>query len=308
MNAASRSASGARRASTSAGRSCAAASCAAEEVLQRGVALEARGLGRDLALEALEVSRSPRALATNAADQRAWAITQRSSDSIATAVARSADDRRVVPGPGEVLDARRAGQRHRGHDQQPFGEADLGGAVEQLAGDRDLAVGLEQAGLQREQHEAAPRRRCPAVLEPAVEHGVRLVDAALEREPVRERRRGQEGHAGVVLGQRHRAPRPFDGLCALEPRAGHERSPLGDRRGEPDVRAAALPRPVRAAARRSPGRPRTSTGTPTRCHAAAPSADRRVRGQAARGPSVAGVQERFDGVEHEPLAIAGLGR
>ena len=151
----------------------------------------------------------------------------------------------VVPGPGQVLDARRAGQRQRGHDQQALGQPDLGGALEELAGDRRLAVGLEQAGLQREQDEAAPGRR-----------GVPIVRASgrARRGPRRSglRTRARWPATGRRAGRRR--CRPGRATTRAAPtrwparRAGARR-PANARRcaivaGEPWVRAAALPGPL----------------------------------------------------------------
>ena len=141
--------------------------------------------------------------------------TQRSSDSIATAVARSAETAASSQAPARYWHARRAGQRHRGHDQQPFGEADVGGAVEQLAGDRDLAVAPRAGGPSGR----AARSRCPA----AVRGGPRASGRARRAprrsrpsnaSPFAERRRGEEGHAGVVLARAPIARRAHSMACA----------------------------------------------------------------------------------------------
>ena len=212
----------------------------------------------------------------------------------------------VVPAPAQVLHAGQAREGHPGHDEQTLGQADVGGPFEQLARLRHLAARLQQPGLERQQHVAAARGGRVAIPEPAVEHRVRLVDAPFEGQPVGERRRREQRRAGVAGHELDRALRPLDGVGAAQPRAGHERAPLRDRRRQPGIVAAVLPGPLEQLLG---GVEITGEDREVRPDAVAARAGRdgRLLGEPAGGAAVAGVEQRLDRVQRQALALGRLG-
>ena len=214
-------------------------------------------------------------------------------------------DHGVVPRALEIVDAGEPGERHRGDHEQTLVEARTRRGLERRPRRDEIAVGDQQVGLQRQQHEAAARRRGARVVEPAIERGVRLRSPARVAEPVRERGRREQAGRGVVRGERDGPLGPFDRIAAAQAAGGQERAALGDRRRQALVggERAVLPGALEQVLRRLEV---AGEDRQVRPDAVAPRARRDVGllRESPRGGAVARVHQRLDRLQREPLALA----
>ncbi len=213
-------------------------------------------------------------------------------------------DHGVVPRALEIVEAGDSGERHRGDDEQALVKAGARRSLECFAGGGQVAVSDPQVGLEREQHEAAARRRRTGIVEPAIQRSVRVRPTAGVAQAVRQRG-GREQAGGRVVGARSDGPagpirltRRCAGGRWRGTRGAERPSPTGARRG----RAPGAPTRARAGAGPARGRRRRSPGTPRTLSRREPG-ETSVCSRVARRGAVARVHQRLDRLQGEALAL-----